>query len=82
MPLAQFNNPLEASSYFHLTANSAYGALRDKTVEIASLMGYDYDSQKSASTDPRIKTPTTTSRIPPTHDMRRRGICAEESGQC
>lgn len=44
MPLAQFSNPLEASSYFHPTANSAYGPLREKTVEIASLMGYDYDS--------------------------------------
>ncbi len=44
MPAAQFANPLEASSYFHPTANSAYALLREKRVEAAIQMGYDYDS--------------------------------------
>lgn len=43
-PPARFTNPLEASSYFHPISNSAYAPLREKIVEMASLMGYDYDS--------------------------------------
>ena len=44
MPPIQFASPLEASSYFHPTASSAYTPLRETLVEMAVLMGYDYDS--------------------------------------
>ncbi|MCJ1467262.1 hypothetical protein MMC07_005886 [Pseudocyphellaria aurata] len=44
MPPAKFANPLEASSYSHPISNSAYAPLRQKIVEKACLMGYDYDS--------------------------------------
>lgn len=44
MPPTQFASALEASSYFHPTAHSVYASLREKRVETAILMGYDYDS--------------------------------------
>lgn len=39
-----FTNPLEASSYSHPIAGSAYTLLREEIVKTATLMGYDYDS--------------------------------------
>ena len=44
MSASRFATPLEASSYFHPIEKSAYGNLREKRVETATLMGYDYDS--------------------------------------
>lgn len=44
MTPTQHMDPLEGSSYFHPTAKTAYGPLREKIVEKAVLMGYDYDS--------------------------------------
>jgi len=40
----QFTSPLEASSYFHPTASSAYTPLREQIVSLATRQGYDFDS--------------------------------------
>ena len=51
MPSKAFANPLEASSYCHPTASSAYTPLREKIVKTATLMGYDYDSLTEVGID-------------------------------
>ncbi|KAF7509083.1 hypothetical protein GJ744_008310 [Endocarpon pusillum] len=51
MPPAQFKTQLESSSYLHPTANSAYAPLREKIVETAALMGYDFDTLPEIALD-------------------------------
>ena len=50
-PTTQFTDPLQGSSYFHPTAQSAYGPLREKSVETAVQMGYDFDSLTEIGVD-------------------------------